>query len=128
MHNELPLPYLRHEALCLYSLLSGERLEEHLWVRWLTWIRKAKGTTACQETSGRVQAYGTRCWETRVIWRKLDCLNPNLQKVRSLTRRKDVRYRRRPLRPDEYGRTASSGTERCPMRTFKEMSGTPTSR
>ena len=37
------------------------------------------GTRACQETSGRVQLSGTVRWETRVIWRKLDCLNPNLQ-------------------------------------------------
>jgi hypothetical protein len=29
-------------------------------------------------------------WRTRVIWRKLDCLNPNLQKVLFDTRRKDV--------------------------------------
>ncbi len=28
--------------------------------------------------------------EARVIWRKLDCLNPNLQKMQFLTRRKDV--------------------------------------
>jgi hypothetical protein len=41
---------------------------------------RCTGTRACQPTSGRVQADGTRCWETRVIWRKLDCLNPNLQK------------------------------------------------
>ena len=31
-YNETRLYYLRHEALCLYSLLSRERLEEHLWV------------------------------------------------------------------------------------------------
>jgi len=28
---------------------------------------------------------GTVLRETRVIWRKLDCLNPNLQKVKSET-------------------------------------------
>jgi hypothetical protein len=27
---------------------------------------------------------------TRVIWRKLDCLYPNLQKMQSTVRRKDV--------------------------------------
>lgn len=37
------------------------------------------GTRACQETSDRVQAYGAVRWGTRVIWRKLDCLKPNLQ-------------------------------------------------
>ena len=50
-HNDLRLEYLRHEALCLYPSRSGEELEEYLWARWLTWIRKVKGTIACQETS-----------------------------------------------------------------------------
>ena len=43
-----------------------------------------------QETSGRAQAYGAARCGTRVIWRKLDCLNPNLQKVKMSTRRKDA--------------------------------------
>jgi hypothetical protein len=42
--------------------------------------RKVKGTIACQETGGRAQAYGAARREIRVIWRKLDCLNPSLQK------------------------------------------------
>jgi hypothetical protein len=41
-----------------------------------------------------------RRWEIRVIWLKLDCLNPSLQKVQHDTRRKDARNRRRPLRHD----------------------------
>ena len=28
--------------------------------------------------------------EIRAIWRKLDCLKPNLQKVQLITRRKDA--------------------------------------
>jgi hypothetical protein len=31
-----------------------------------------------------------------VIWRKLDCLNPNLQKAQNDARRKDAWNRRRP--------------------------------
>ena len=42
---------------------------------------KVKGTIACQESSGCVQAYGTGRCGTRAIWLKLDCLNPNLQLV-----------------------------------------------
>lgn len=34
-----------------------------------------KGTRACQETSGRADAYGRRAEGTRAIWLKLDCLN-----------------------------------------------------
>ncbi len=33
-----------------------------------------------------------------MIWRKLDCLNPNLQKMQRPVRRKDTRYRRHALR------------------------------
>ena len=44
-----------------------------------------KGTIACQETGGRAQAYGAARREIRVIWRKLDCLNPSLQKVQDVT-------------------------------------------
>jgi hypothetical protein len=53
---------------------------EVCWGRWLTWIRKVKGTRACQETGGRVQVPGAACRGTRAVWRKLDCLNPNLQR------------------------------------------------
>jgi hypothetical protein len=35
--------------------------------------------------------------ETRVIWRKLDCLKPNLQEGRWYPRRKDAWSRRRVL-------------------------------
>jgi hypothetical protein len=45
------------------------------------------GTRACQETSGWAQTSGAVRWETRVIWRKLDCLNPNLQKRKVHLRR-----------------------------------------
>ena len=44
------------------------------------------------------QVSGPGCRGTRVIWRKLDCLNPNLQMTQRLVRRKDTRYRRHALR------------------------------
>ena len=53
-------------------------------------IRKVKGKIACQETGGRAQASGAVRRGTRVIWRKLDCLKPNLQKVQMPARRKDA--------------------------------------
>jgi hypothetical protein len=49
-----------------------------------------KGTRACQETGSRAQAYEAVCRGTRVVWRKLDCLNPNPQMMQSSIRRKDV--------------------------------------
>jgi hypothetical protein len=39
-----------------------------------------KGTRACQETDGRVQVPGTVRRGTRTVWRRLDCLTPNLQR------------------------------------------------
>ena len=51
---------------------------------------RREGKRACQETSGRVQAYGAVRWETRAIWRKLDCLKLNPQKMQVFVRRKDV--------------------------------------
>ncbi len=44
------------------------------------------------------QVSGPGCRGTRVIWRKLDCLNPNLQTMQMPVRRKDIRYRRHVLR------------------------------
>ena len=44
------------------------------------------------------QVSGLWCRGTRVIWRKLDCLNPNLQTTKLGVRRKDACYRRHALR------------------------------
>ena len=43
----------------------------------------ARQPTSTQETGGRAQAYGAVRREIRAIWRKLDCLNPSLQKVQA---------------------------------------------
>ena len=75
----------------LYPRFSREELGgRFLGLNGLPGCRKVKGTRACQETSGRVQGSGTACWGTRVIWRKLDCLKPNLQTMQVPIRRKDV--------------------------------------
>jgi hypothetical protein len=68
-----------------------------------------KGTIACQESSGRAQAYGAGRCGTRVIWRKLDCLNPNLQEMQLIIRRKDACNRRRILRRHGQAADAASG-------------------
>lgn len=44
------------------------------------------------------QVSGLGCRGTRVIWRKLDCLKPNLQKTQRPVRRKGTRDRRHALR------------------------------
>jgi hypothetical protein len=72
--------WLRREAPCCIPGLAGRNLEDISGSDGLLKIRKVKGTIACQETSGRADAYGRRAGETRVIWLKLYCLNPNLQK------------------------------------------------
>jgi len=87
-----------------------------------------KGTRACQEINGRVQAYEARRRGTRVIWRKLDCLNLNLQVTKSSVRRKDAWNRRPSCIGMALGSMLPPGWERCPARAFKEMSEAPTSR
>ena len=72
--------WLRREAPCCIRGLAGGNLEDIPGSDGLLKIRKVKGTIACQETSGRADAYGRSAGKTRVIWPKLDCLNPNLQK------------------------------------------------
>jgi DDE family transposase len=42
-------------------LEAGQTRREVCWVRWLTWIRKVKGTGACQETDDRAQVPETGC-------------------------------------------------------------------
>lgn len=58
---------------------AGQTRREVCWVRWLTWIRKVKETRACRETGDRAQVPEAVRRGTRAVWRKLDCLNPNLQ-------------------------------------------------
>jgi hypothetical protein len=72
--------WLRREASCCIPGLAGRNLEDVPGSDGLLKIRKVKGTIACQETSGRADAYGRGAGKTRVIWLKLHCLNPNLQK------------------------------------------------
>ena len=72
--------WLRREAPCCIPGLAGRNLEDIPGSDGLLKIRKVKGTIACQETSGRADAYGRSAGKTRVIWPKLNCLNPNLQK------------------------------------------------
>ena len=103
----------------------GQTRREVCWVRWLTWIRKVKGTRACQETDDRAQVPGTGCRGTRAVWRKLDCLNPNLQRQQfTATGTAPGTGARRGrgvlVRPGHPSRR-----ERCPARAFKEMSGAP---
>jgi hypothetical protein len=42
--------HVRREALCCIPGSAGRDLEGGSWVEWLTWIRKVKGTRACQKT------------------------------------------------------------------------------
>ena len=89
---------LRREALCRIPGAAGRNSKGCSWVQWLTRIRKVKGTIACQKSGGHAQVSGVRRRGTRVIWRRLDCLKPNLQRMKRRIRRKDACYRRHALR------------------------------
>lgn len=106
-------------------LKAGQTRREVCWVRWLTWIRKVKGTRACQETDDRARMPETGCRGTRAVWRRLDCLNPNLQRQQftatGTASETGVRRGRGVLvRPGQPSRR-----KRCPARALKEMSGAP---
>jgi hypothetical protein len=104
---------------------AGQTRREVCWVRWLTWIRKVKGTRACQQTGGWAQVPGAARRGTRAVWRRLDCMNPNLQRQQFTATgtapetgaRRDRDVLVRPGHP--------SRRERCPARTFKEINGAP---
>src|SRR5664279_313973 len=72
---------LRHEALCRIPRRAGRDWRNVSGSNGLSGLEREKEKIACQLTSARAQAYGARRWGTRVIWRKLNCLKPNLQKV-----------------------------------------------
>jgi len=66
-------------------------------------------------------------WGTRATWRKLDCLNPNLQKMQWSIRRKDACNRCRFLRTHGMLAGAPPGGGRFAVSEFKGMSRTPKS-
>jgi plasmid replication initiation protein len=50
---------------------------------------KGEGDNSMSATSDRAQLSETVHGEARAIWRRLDCLKPNLQQMQVLIRRKD---------------------------------------
>ena len=134
---------MRREAPRCIPGAAGRNSEGGFWVRWLTSIRKVTGTRACQESGGHAQVSGVRCRETRVIWRKLDCLNLNLQTMQRIIRRKDTRNRRHAcidivegsMQPPECGAMPSEGIQGDEWgayvtleRTTRTNAGSPTGR
>ena len=81
---------MRHEAPHRIPCSAGTNLEACTRVSCITWRRKVKGKAAWQSTTARVEAYGAMRWGTRATWRKLNCLNPNLQKMQWSIHRKDA--------------------------------------
>jgi hypothetical protein len=51
---------------------------------------KGEGDRSMSGNQRACPGVGALRWGTRVIWRKLDCLNPNLQETKRSVRRKDV--------------------------------------
>jgi len=67
-------------GVLLYSRFSREGFGGYSWVRWLTQDPKGEGDNSMPENQRPCQCVWAVRWGTRVIWLKLDCLNPNLQK------------------------------------------------
>ena len=75
---------VRREALCCIPAAGGGNSEGGFWVTRRTWRWKPKGTTACRESGGRLEAFRTGCRKTRATWPRLDCLKPNPQRYKGL--------------------------------------------
>ena len=104
----------RREAPCCIPGSAGRNSKEGSWVQWLTRIRKVNGTNACQQIGGHAQVSGVARRGTRVIWRRLDCLKPNLQKTQRTVRRKGTCDRRHALRRQTGAADAPSGRGALP--------------
>ena len=80
---------VRHEALCCIPG-SREELEGRFLGLMADLDPKGEGDNSMPGNRRPCPGVGAARWGTRAIWRKLDCLNPSLQKMRSHTRRKDA--------------------------------------
>ena len=89
---------VRHEALCCIPGAAGTKLEGRFVGLMAYPDPRGERDNRMPAKRWSVQVSGPGCRGTRVIWRKLDCLNPNLQMMQRLVRRKDIRYRRHALR------------------------------
>jgi len=49
-----------------------------------------RGQEHARKPAAGLRCPGRRVGKTRVIWRRLDCLNPNLQKMQVNIHRKDI--------------------------------------
>jgi hypothetical protein len=86
---------------------------------------RRRGQEHARKPAAGSRCLGQRVRGTRAVWRRLDCLNPNLQRQHFTATGKasetGVRRGRGVLvRPGQPSRR-----ERCPTRAFKEMSGAP---
>ncbi|WP_238455320.1 transposase family protein [Micromonospora sp. ATA51] len=120
---------VRREALCRIPNSVGRNSEERSWVRWLTWIRKVKGTGACHE-------YRCSCPDARSEAPRdpRDMAKAGLPEPQSPVMQVFIHRNM----ASETGAASCVGlfryrrnfrdVGRCPVRAFKGMSGAPTSR
>src|SRR4030095_11270072 len=89
---------------------------------------KSKGNDSMPGNQRPCPCAGAGCCGTRAIWLKLYCLNPNLQQVSLVARRKCAWNRRQPCSRMIMCRGHLRGVVRCLVRALKEMIGGPKSR
>ena len=92
------LALVRHEALCCIPGAAGTKLEGRFVGLMAYPDPRGERNNRMPAKRWPVQVSGPGRRATRVIRRKLDCLNPNLQMTQRLVRRKDIRHRRHALR------------------------------
>jgi hypothetical protein len=93
----------------LYPRFSREELEGRFLGPMAYPDPKGKRDSSMPAKRWSAQASGLGCRGTRVIWRKLDCLNPNLQPMQRSVCRKDACDRHHALRRSFSSAVATFG-------------------
>ncbi len=120
---------VRREAPCRIPDSVGRNLEDSSWVRWLTLSRKVTGTRACH-------GYRRSCPDVRsgASGNPRDTAKPGLAESQSPAMQLFIhrKWRLKPVPRSVSGYFVTGcnfqSVGRCPVRTFKGMSGTPKSR
>jgi hypothetical protein len=120
-------PPVRRSSSCSIPIVDGKDSEEYPWVSGLPEPERARGQEPAGKAESGEKTLKPRLGETRVTWRKLDCLKSN--PIRSMEGLWLQRLRARwTLRQDKRTACATSESPAPRNECGEGMSGPPTSR
>jgi hypothetical protein len=128
-HIEDKMKEVRHESACRIPDSVGMNSEGGSWARWLTWIRKVKGTRACRNGRWPCPDTGNGATVGPRDMAKAELPEPQSPAMQIFIHRKwCLKPVPRPVSVGFFGGRTFRDVGRCPVRAFEEMSGAPTSR